>query len=165
MKKLKPCRDCETPISPRARVCPHCGLRKPHEPAFISGMHQTANGLMALGLLAIILVFLVMCVGAATAEPIRVAGDALEVDRVYILQDRTPQYPPRNLRRVRGDLMLPGGSPIDVIRRVIHNGRPWYWVRWIKPRTLDRSQDGQGWIDSRDLMEHGVTFHHQVWQR
>ncbi len=120
---------------------------------------------MKTGLLAAILGLLVICVGAQANDPLRVAGDALMADRVYILQNETPQHPPRNLRRVRGDMILPAGSPIDVIRRIMHDGRPWYWVRWIKPRTLDRSQDHKGWIDSRNLMEYGVMFSHRVWQR
>ena len=120
-----------------------------------------ANGLIGLGLL---LTLLLVAFGVS-ADDRRVAGDALEVDRVYILQDRTPQYPPRKLRRVRGDMILPAYTPIEVLKRTMHKGRPWYWTRWIRPRTLDRSRDFEGWIDSRDLMQHGVMFHHRVWGR
>lgn len=88
----------------------------------------------------------------AFADDRRIAGDALEVGKVYILQDRTPQYPPRKLRRVRGDMILPAYTPIKVLRRTMHKGRPWYWTRWIRPRTLDRSRDSKGWIDSAELV-------------
>ena len=61
MPKLKPCGDCGTAISQRAKVCPHCGLKKPHEPRFIRSLHDLGNSLMGLGLLSIILVMLGFC--------------------------------------------------------------------------------------------------------
>ena len=106
------------------------------------------HGLIGLGLL---LTLLLVAFGAF-ADDRRIAGDALEVGKVYILQDRTPQYPPRKLRRVRGDMILPAYTPIEVLRRTMHKGRPWYWTRWIRPRTLDRSRDSKGWIDSAELV-------------
>lgn len=156
MNKLKPCRDCETPISRRAKVCPHCGLKKPHQHPFARGFNDFANGLIGLGLL---LTILALAFGVLAGDDRRVAGDALEVGRVYILQDRTPQYPPRELRRVMGDMILPAYTPIEVLERTTHKGRPWYWTRWIRPRTLDRSRDSEGWIDSRDLASGAVLSH------
>ena len=150
MAKLKPCTDCGTAISRRAKVCPHCGLKKPHEPAFIRGMHGVANGMITLGLLSVSLLMLGFCVAGAAGDR-HVAGDALEVGKIYILQEWTPQHPPRNLRRVRGDMILPPHTPIKVLRRVEHDGRPWYWTRWIKPRTIGKSEDSEGWIDSAKL--------------
>ena len=62
MTKLKPCKDCETPISTRAKICPHCGLKKPHEPDFIRYVNYIAGSLMGLGfLLFFLLAMLGMC--------------------------------------------------------------------------------------------------------
>ena len=36
--------------------------------------------------------------------------------------------------------------------------RPWYRVLVMKMGTLDRSEHIPGWIDSRELMGHGVTL-------
>ncbi len=99
----------------------------------------------------LIALLLVLATFPVAADDRHVAGDALEVGKVYILQEKTPQYPPRELRRVLGDMILPAYTPIKVLKRVMHNERPWYWTRWIKPRTLDRSQDSNGWIDSEKL--------------
>ena len=57
---LKPCGECKREISGRAKVCPHCGIKKPHEPAFIRGLHTAANACMGLGCLLILGVPLVM---------------------------------------------------------------------------------------------------------
>ena len=66
MARLKPCRDCGEQISPRAKVCPHCGLKKPHQHPAIRGFNDFTNGLIGLGLLLTILLILGMCVfGAA----------------------------------------------------------------------------------------------------
>ena len=65
MTKLKPCSDCGTEISPRAKVCPHCGLKKPHEPKVIRAIGDIGNALMALGLLAILVPMLGFCVFSA----------------------------------------------------------------------------------------------------
>lgn len=59
---LKPCRECETKISSRAKVCPHCGLKKPHLHPFVRGVEEFGNALIAIGLLAILLPLLGFCV-------------------------------------------------------------------------------------------------------
>lgn len=40
---MKPCRDCQTPVSPAARACPHCGILNPVHTwvAFPDGSHRT----------------------------------------------------------------------------------------------------------------------------
>lgn len=40
---MKPCRDCQTPVSPAARACPHCGILNPVQTwvAFPDGSHLT----------------------------------------------------------------------------------------------------------------------------
>ena len=59
---LKPCGECKTAISSRAKVCPHCGLKRPHDLAIQHGLNRAAGALFKLGLgltlLAILAVFL-----------------------------------------------------------------------------------------------------------
>ena len=85
-------------------MCPHCGLKKPHQHPFARGVNDVANGMIVLGLLGTILTMLAFCAIGAGADDRRDAGEALEVSEVYILQERTPQYPSRELRRVRCEI-------------------------------------------------------------
>ena len=59
---MKPCRECKTDISSRAKTCPHCGLKKPHQHPFFRGMEELSNALMGIGLLIILLPILGFCV-------------------------------------------------------------------------------------------------------
>ena len=47
---LKPCRECGTAISSRAKVCPHCGLKRPHDLAIQHGLNSFAAACFKLGL-------------------------------------------------------------------------------------------------------------------
>lgn len=47
MTGLKPCRDCETPVSRTAEICPHCGADAP-------ALGATANSIITLGVLAFV---------------------------------------------------------------------------------------------------------------
>ena len=58
---LKPCRECKAKISSRAKVCPRCGLKKPHQHPFARGFNEITNGLMGLGLLLILVPLLGFC--------------------------------------------------------------------------------------------------------
>ena len=58
---LKPCGECKTEISSRAKVCPQCGLKKPHEHPFTRSLNDLGNGLMGLGLLLTILGAFAFC--------------------------------------------------------------------------------------------------------
>ena len=40
---LKPCRDCKTEISTRAKTCPHCGLKRPHDLAVQHWLNTVAK--------------------------------------------------------------------------------------------------------------------------
>ena len=52
---LKPCRECKTAISSRARVCPHCGLKRPHDLAIQHGLNSAAGALFKVGCTLIVL--------------------------------------------------------------------------------------------------------------
>ena len=90
---LKPCRECKIEISSRAKVCPHCGLKKPHQGSSARGINALANGLMKLGLLLILLPLLGMCVFALAGEHRRLAGDALWAKECFILQAPVELHP------------------------------------------------------------------------
>ena len=81
---MKACRECKTEISSHAKTCPNCGIKKPHQHPFARGFNTFANGLMALGILLILLPLLGMCVfGAVGGEHRHVSGDALEARECY----------------------------------------------------------------------------------
>ena len=71
---LKACRECGTAISSRARVCPHCGLKRPHDLAIQHGLNRAAGVCfkagLALTLLAILVVAAVILVADA-ADPVK----------------------------------------------------------------------------------------------
>lgn len=52
---LKPCRECKTRISSRAKVCPHCGLKRPHDLAIQHALNSTAGALFKVGCALIVL--------------------------------------------------------------------------------------------------------------
>ena len=52
---LKPCRECKTKISTRAKVCPHCGLKRPHDLAIQHSLNSCSGALFKLGLALILL--------------------------------------------------------------------------------------------------------------
>ena len=59
---LKPCRDCKADISTRAKVCPHCGLKRPHDLAIQHSLNSIASVCFKVGLtltlLGVVVVFL-----------------------------------------------------------------------------------------------------------
>ena len=59
---LRPCRDCSAEISNRAKVCPHCGLKKPHQHPISRSFNSFATGLIVLGLLLILVLMLGFCI-------------------------------------------------------------------------------------------------------
>ena len=71
---LQPCRECKAEISSRAKVCPHCGLKRPHDLAIQHWLNDAAGGMFRLGcgliLLAIIAIVLfgLAAAGVASAE-------------------------------------------------------------------------------------------------
>ena len=52
---LKPCRECQTQISSRAKVCPHCGLKRPHDLAIQHSLNRAAGAFFKIGLALILL--------------------------------------------------------------------------------------------------------------
>ena len=58
---LKPCSECQAEISDRAKECPKCGLKNPHQPKFLRAMHDLGNALIGLGALATVLGILGFC--------------------------------------------------------------------------------------------------------
>ena len=61
---LKPCPECKKDISTLAKMCPHCGTKKPFESAVLRGMNSAANAMMGLGCLVLLLVFLFLIIGS-----------------------------------------------------------------------------------------------------
>ena len=46
---LQPCSECGEAISSHARVCPHCGIKKPFEGSAQRGLREASNALFGLG--------------------------------------------------------------------------------------------------------------------
>ena len=87
-----------------------------------------------------------------------VAGDQLWVKECFILQaPNTRMWNHRHLKTA-GAWNIPGGNMICVEGVDREGARPWFKVLVIKPATLDRSQHIPGWIDSQQMMEHGVIL-------
>ena len=57
---LKPCRECKTAISSRAKVCPHCGLKRPHDLAIQHGLNRAAGACFKVGLVLTVLAVIVV---------------------------------------------------------------------------------------------------------
>ena len=64
---LKPCGECGTEISHRARKCPHCGIAKPFKPKAQRALDDIGNSLIGCGCALIILVPLVLLIISAIA--------------------------------------------------------------------------------------------------
>lgn len=60
-KPLNGCRDCGHLCSHTAKACPACGARRPLRGRFLHGLHQVGNGLIALGLLAMLATCVLGC--------------------------------------------------------------------------------------------------------
>ena len=110
-------------------------------------------------LLTILLVALLWLPPAVAGEHARVDGDALWAKECFILQGPVDLHPgkppfPFNL----GRMILPAYGIICVREVAWSTDRPVYRVLFMKMGTLDRRQNAPGWIDSRDLMRHGVVL-------
>lgn len=46
---LQPCNECGAEISAYAKVCPHCGVKKPFESSTQRGIRETGNALLGCG--------------------------------------------------------------------------------------------------------------------
>ncbi|MGI9251664.1 MAG: hypothetical protein ACR2PR_10770 [Pseudohongiellaceae bacterium] len=53
MSNLVKCRDCENEVSPRAKVCPHCGLKKPQPLPPQPKVSEVIGGLVVLVVLGL----------------------------------------------------------------------------------------------------------------
>lgn len=108
-----------------------------------------------------LLVVLALYAGGASAGHHKiVAGDALQVKECYILRaPRTPMWNHRHFKKAGAWSVREGG--IICVDRIDRSGpRLWYKVRIMKPGTLDRSQHIPVWVDSRELVTHGVYLAH-----
>ena len=52
---MKACRECGTEISSRAKVCPNCGTKRPHDLAIQHGLNSFASFCFKLGLIITVL--------------------------------------------------------------------------------------------------------------
>ena len=64
---LTPCRECNTEISERAKVCPHCGVNKPFQGAGARGFKTITDAMMGIGCLIILLPLLAALVAMVYA--------------------------------------------------------------------------------------------------
>jgi len=85
-------------------------------------------------------------------------GDELEAKERYILQWPKIRKWRHRVRADTGAWSVPRGNVICVQEVDRRTSRPWYRVLVMKMARLDRSEHVLGWIDSRELMEHGVTL-------
>ena len=112
-------------------------------------------GRIVTALAAVLLIF-----GTAVAGQHRhVAGDALERKECYILlapmtvmSGFARAYATRGVRVPQGSILC-----IDTVDNR-GPGDLWYRGKIIRMETLDESLHMPVWVDSRDLMEYGVTL-------
>ncbi|MCZ0942497.1 MAG: zinc ribbon domain-containing protein [Gammaproteobacteria bacterium] len=57
---MKPCSECGEGVSSRAKVCPHCGIKKPQQSKLQRGLNDAGNAAMGLGCLLTLLAFLAL---------------------------------------------------------------------------------------------------------
>ena len=57
---LKPCRDCKTDISTKAKTCPHCGLKRPHDLAIQHWLNRVGNQLIIWGAILTVAAFILL---------------------------------------------------------------------------------------------------------
>lgn len=108
----------------------------------------------ALRIAALLVVMLAAPVAAGHHKP--VAGDALRARECYILRAPQTQLWRHRTRMRLGLWTVPRGNVFCVREIDRSRGQLWYRVEVKKLGTLDRRQHLPGWIDSRQLMEHGV---------
>ena len=101
---------------------------------------------------------LLICGAAEAGHHKHVAGNALEAGECYILEAPitiASGFPRRHALR---NVSVPQGNIICIDKRDGMPGDLWYAGRIMRMQTFDRSRHMPVWIDSRDLMEHGVTL-------
>ena len=107
--------------------------------------------------LATLAAVLLICGAVAASDHKRVAGDALELRKCYwllapmtIMSGFARAHALRNIRVPEGNMLC--------IDKVDNRGPRdlWYRGKIIRFETLDESRHMPVWVDSRDLMEHGV---------
>ncbi|MCY3794812.1 MAG: hypothetical protein OXG51_10625 [Gammaproteobacteria bacterium] len=112
---------------------------------------------MALGCLLMLLPLLGLCTfGALGGNHRPVAGDALKARECYVLRaQQTQLWRHRTIKRL-GLWTVPRGNVFCVREIDRSGGQLWYRGRIMALGTLDRRRHIPGWIDSRQLMEHGA---------
>ena len=89
-----------------------------------------------------------------------VAGDRLQARECYILRaPQTKLWRHRTIKRL-GLWTVPRGNVFCVREIDRSRGLLWYRGEVKAMRTLDRSRHLPGWIDSREIMAHGVFLSH-----
>ena len=64
---LKPCKECGKDVSERAETCPHCGVKRPLQSAFLRGSSDLVKALAALGCLLPLLAFFALIIWAVVS--------------------------------------------------------------------------------------------------
>ena len=113
-------------------------------------------GRIVTALTAVLLIFGM----AAAGQHRHVVGDALERKECYILlASMTIMSGFPRTYAARSPVHVPQGNIICVDEVDDRGpGDLWYSVRIKALATLDQSRDMRVWVDSRDLMEYGVTL-------
>ena len=91
-------------------------------------------------------------------SPAGLNGDELEAKERYILQSPKIGEWRHRVHADAGAWSDPRGNVICVQEVDRRSSRPWYRVLVMKMARLDRSEHIPGWIDSRELMERGVSL-------
>ena len=60
---MKPCRECKTEISSRAKKCPSCGIDKPFDLAIQRGLNSFASWCFKVGILITIIGIIIVMMG------------------------------------------------------------------------------------------------------
>ena len=100
-------------------------------------------------------------ISSLAGEHRHVQGDELWAGECFILKEPIQIHPgkpplPERLRRNYPEVTVSGVICVDEIDS---NGeRVVYRVEWIKPDTLEKRFNIKGWVDSADLMVHGVVL-------
>ena len=108
--------------------------------------------------LVVLLILIGTAFSTSAGDHQHVHGDQLKTKECYVLQAPKITMWRHRFHADAGAWSVPRGNVICVREIDRDSGRPWYRVLVMKTGTLDRSQHIPGWIDSRELAQHGVAL-------
>ena len=85
---MKPCRECGTVISSRAKECPSCGVDKPFDLAIQRGLNSFANWSMKTGLfLTLLPIIIVVLFGCEQARAQSISEEEYRAKTIVLFKD------------------------------------------------------------------------------